>query len=97
MPVFGLPVNKRPRNVQEGLSLDNTDSITAPSKMPDMTTDNVMNSLTEMAMERKRSNGELGGSTQSNQQALFNNKKKKRIASGITNAASSFGQPEENA
>jgi len=94
MPVFGLPPNKKSKNMQEGLGLETTGSITAPSKMPDMTAGGVMGSLTEMAMERKKNNGELGDS-QGNQQAMFNNKKKKRIASGITNAARSFGQPEE--
>jgi hypothetical protein len=93
--IFGLPANKRPKNVQEGLGLENTGSITAPPKLPDMTAGGVMGSLTEMAMERKKSAGELGGPTQGNQQAMFNNKKKKRISHGVSDAASSFGQPTE--
>lgn len=82
MPIFGVPNNKKPKNVNEGLGLENSGAIVPTVKVPDMT-GGAMGSLTEMAMERKKMNGELGGPSQMNQQALFNKKKQKKMNNGM--------------
>ena len=93
MPISNLPdKNKKPKNVQEGLGIDITGGVVVPPRAPEMIAGGAMGSLSEMAMERKKMNGELGGPTQMSQQEFFSNKKRKRTNNGLTDETSGFGQ-----
>jgi len=84
MPIFGLPVQKKPKNVQENLGLDNTGGVVnPPSRMADMAQGGAMGSLTEQTLSKRE---------EINNPDLF--KRKKRNINGF-NEGSGFGQFQE--